>query len=196
MNRHSNKGKKYLTKRLKAESKILHQDKADKFKDWFEKNYTNIKANLYGENANDALHDTYIRVYEVILHTGLDPKNYNGYVIRSMFHHHLADQTTQSRFCELLPQHEKEDTNLDEIIEKEKGRDKLEADIMQYVYSNYKLREFELFKMYLHLMPAVNYEELSKITGIRSYLIQRHVCKIKKEIRKNDSFLKRRKALR
>ncbi|MFV0468490.1 MAG: hypothetical protein ACK5MK_06140, partial [Dysgonomonas sp.] len=59
------------------------------------------------------------------------------------------------------------------------------------VYANYDLREFELFKMYVSLKPAVNYDSLSEITQVKAYSIQRIVSKIKKDIQENQDFFRR-----
>lgn len=192
----SNKGKTYLTKRIKqANTANLYTEKANEFREWFERNYNSINLTLYGQYTKDSLHDAYLKMYELILHTGLETKSYKAYIIRSIFSMHLTNSSINSRFCELLPNYEIEEFDREYFEELENKRKELESDILHYVYSNFDIREFELFKMYINLKPAINYDDLSRITGLQKHIIQRAVSKIKKRLRGHSEFMKRRKEL-
>ena len=81
------------------------------------------------------------------------------------------------------------------FLEIEAKQSKLESDIMQYVYDNYDIRDFELFKMYISLKPAINYTSLSEITGVKAHNIQRAISRIKKGVLANKEFAERRREL-
>ena len=190
-----NKGKKYLKKNNKIDAVFAEQ--ANDFSEWFEQRYTYIVSFLSGKNIfdSDALSDTYLNVYENILFSGLMIENYESYLFRSYYTNLINDKAKQNRFVELPPTIEKEDMDFVCFSEEEERQQKLESDIMIYVYSNYNLRDFELFKMYMYLKPAINYSTLAKITGLKSYNIQRKISKIKKSIRSNPDLMKQRKEL-
>lgn len=96
-----------------------------------------------------------------------------------------------NRYTQLLPNFDRSDTDVEYFVEQEAKQKKLESDIFGYIYNNYNIRDFELFKMYITLKPAVNYLSLSNITGLKAHNIQRTISKIKKDIRHNREFDKR-----
>ncbi len=144
---------------------------------------------------DDAFNECYLKIYENILYSGLDVENYKYYFIRSYFTILMDDRQKQNRFCEIQPNHDKEDVDSEYFSEIDEKQKSLETDILDYVYSKYNIRNFELFKMYMNLKPAVNYQMLSRITGIKKHSIQRIVSKIKKDLKSNPNFSKRRKKI-
>nr|DAE47110.1 MAG TPA: RNA polymerase sigma factor [Caudoviricetes sp.] len=189
-----NKGKKYLRKN---EIDIVFAKRADHFNEWFSKNYNTLIQALIDVDIfdEDIFHETYKNVYEKIFFYDIQGNNYRDYLMRAYYTNLILSKSKEGRFCELLPNTDKEDIDSDYFSELEEKRKDLEADIMSYIYSNYDIRDFELFKMYMSLKPAVNYSTLAKITGLKSHNIQRTISKIKKDIRDNKEFAKRRKEI-
>lgn len=189
-----NKGKKYLRKN---EIDIVFAKRADHFNEWISENYNTLIQALIDVDIfdEDIFHETYKNVYEKIFFSDIQGNNYRYYLMRAYYTNLILSKSKEGRFCELLPNTDKEDIDSDYFSELEEKRKDLEADIMSYIYSNYDIRDFELFKMYMSLKPAVNYSTLAKITGLKSHNIQRAISKIKKDIRDNKEFAKRRKEI-
>lgn len=189
-----NRGKKYLRKN---EIDVVFADRANHFNEWISKNYNMLIQALIDVDIfdEDIFHETYKNVYEKILFSDIYGNNYRDYLMRAYYTNLILSKSKESRFCELLPNADKEDIDSDYFLELEEKQKYLETDIMNYIYLNYNIQDFELFKMYMSLKPAVNYSTLAKITGIKPYNIQRSISKIKKDIRDNKDFAKRRKEI-
>jgi len=192
----SNKGKIYL-KRDKSGIDQKHNDKAENFNTWFLNNMDSLNEYLSVCNYYDCdtFNDTYLKVYENILYKGTNVENYRYYFVRSYFTNLMANSIKQNRYCELLPHYDKTDTDTEYFVELQSKQQKLEKDIFDYVYNNYSIRDSELFKMYISLRPTINYKTLSEYIGIKEYAAQRIISKIKKDIRSNIEFRKRRSEL-
>jgi len=190
----SNKGKKYTRK---ADIDAVYAGRAEKFNTWFECSSKELTFYLTDRNYYDCdiFNEAYLKIYDVVLFSGLELENYRAYFLRAYFTLLQDARVYQNRFCELLQNADQADIDTGYFYELEEKAKQLEADIFNYIYSKYNLRDFELFKMYMSLKPAVNYATLSKITGVKSHNIQRVICKIKKDIRNNKEFTKRRKEL-
>lgn len=190
----SNKGKTYTRK---ADIDAVFAEKAEEFNSWFKSNSKELTSYLTGKNYYDCdiFNAAYLKVYDIVLFSGLDLDNYKAYYLRSYFTLLQDAKVYNNRFCELLPHSVIADIETGYFYELEEKAKRLETDIFNYIYSNYDLQEFELFKMYVSLKPAVNYVTLTKITGVKSHNIQRIISKIKKDIRSNKEFTKRRKEL-
>ncbi len=85
-----------------------------------------------------------------------------------------------------------EDSENDEELIKSKWE--LENDIFDFVYSKYPIHEFELFKMYVRLKPAITYADLSDITSLSTSRISEIISKIRRDICKQKDFTQRRKS--
>lgn len=189
-----NKGKKYFIRRKHNHNPdILHAEEAERFNEWFGRNYLALMQDLKSKYAygEDAMNDTYIRMYESILYSGLEINDYKSYFFRSYYTNYVNDSMRNNRYTPLLPNFDKSDTDSEYFAEIEAKQQKLENDIFNYIYSNYDIRDFELFKMYITLKPAVNYISLADITGVKLHNVQRIIAKIKKDIRRNHDFSRR-----
>lgn len=189
-----NKGKKYIKK---DDIDLVYAEEAEHFNNWFANKYNVIVEFIKNNDIldKDILHKTYCNVYDKILSSGIDGNDYMPYFRRAYFTNFINTQKKESRYCELLLNTDKEDNDITYFSEIEEKQKRLEQDIINYIYINYSLRDFELFKMYMNLKPAINYISLSKITGVMPYTIQRTISKIKKDISNNTEFLKRRNNL-
>lgn len=189
-----NKGKKYLRK-----SKIdsVFALKAEDFNLWFSENSKLLESyfSIRYLFEYDVFSDCYLKMYENILFSGIDIDNYRSYFISSYYKILAYSREIQNRYCEILPNYDKEDIDSEYTLELEEKQKSLEADIMEYIYSKYNIRDFELFKMYMRLKPAVNYATLAQITKLKAHNIQRTISKIKKDIRDNKEFANRRKEI-
>ncbi|MDR2951555.1 MAG: hypothetical protein LBV71_20385 [Prevotella sp.] len=192
----SNKGKKYFKKKEGVQD-VVYAEKAEAFNVWFVENNKEVIQYLTVRNYFDCdvFSESYLKMYENILYTGTNVENYRYYFVRSYFTNLMANGIKQNRYCELLPHYDKADTDTQYFAELQDKQQKLEKDIFDYVYKNYSIRDFELFKMYINLKPAINYASLADITGIREHNIQRAISKIKKGVRANKEFKKRREEL-
>lgn len=188
-----NTGKKYIIrgKHDKVPAKY-GEAKAEKFNQWFTDNYVSLVSELKNKEAfdGDILSETYLKMYESILYSGLDIASYRSYFFRSFFTNHIQGSMKASRYCTISPNYDKPDVS-GYSVECEMQQKKLESDIFDYVYSRYKIREFEVFKMYVSLKPAINYNTLADITKLKAHNIQFIVSKIKKDICRNHEFIKR-----
>lgn len=191
-----NRGKKYFVRnRDEQNADLLYAEKAEDFNRWFARSHNQLIPALRDKNIynSDTFNDTYLRIYETILFQGLNVLDYKSYFIRSYYTNYINGSVRENRYCDLLPNFDVSDSDKEFYQELEAKQKLLEQDILNYVYLRYKLREFELFKMYVTLKPAVNYTTLSEITGVMAYTIQRIVSKIKKDIQDNQEFTKRRR---
>lgn len=190
-----NTGKKYMCRKSYLEYDELFAEQAEHFNIWFTTHFVSISEEMKTKNMHDedVLNDTYLRIYEKILFTGEKIKNYRSYLFRALFSNMILDRQKQNRYCELQQAAEREELNAEYYNELEEKKKKLEEDVLTYVYRKYKIREFELFKMYMNLKPAINYTALENITNIQAHIIQQTVSKIKKDVRNHPEFLKRRK---
>jgi len=189
-----NKGKKYLKIKGNEEITAANQAKADHFKYWFGENYMKLRRELIQKDTfdEDILNETFLRIHDKILYGGLVIKDYKAYFHRAFFTNFM--QVTINIAKRMLASIDGHDTIDDEDDDTElyMSKEKLQDDILGYVFNRYPVRDFELFKMYISLKPAINYAELSKITAISQSRISETISKIRKDIQKDKSFCRRR----
>lgn len=171
----------------------LYAEKAETFSLWFGKHFDEIVRFLCNKQMynEDAVSETYLRIYESILYTGLRIEDYKSYFMRAFYTNFINSSMHNSRYSTLTPNYDRsdaEDGYFSEIIGRQ---EQLEENIFNFIYARYDIREFELFKMYISLKPAVNYYSLAEITGIKVHNIQRTISKIKKDILKNKSLIEK-----
>lgn len=192
----NNKGKKYIKIKPGAVATPQNQEKADQFKQWFGNTYTRLQTELINKDTydEDILNDTFLRIYDKIRFGGLEIANYKAYFHRAFFTNfmqqtiNLSQGTTTS-----LDNHDKIDDN-ESDAELIAIKANLESDIFHYVYQKYSLHEFELFKMYMSLKPAINYAQLAQITNISASRISEIISKIRKDVCRQKDFISRRKS--
>ncbi|GAB6013209.1 hypothetical protein [Viscerimonas tarda] len=192
-----NKGKKYLKITGKEEITAENQAKADHFKHWFGENYTRLRHELIQKDTfdEDILNETFLRIYDKIIFGGLLVLDYKAYFHRAFFTNFMQETINLSKG--FMASIDGFDTIDDSDSDSELIRTKmqLESDILNYVYTNYPVRDFELFKMYVSLKPAINYAELSKITSISQSRISETIFKIRRDICKENVFVARRQSV-
>lgn len=193
-NNGNNRGKKYFLRKNYANIQPTNENrnKADVFGEWFTDNInalTNfLKMKLcYDE---DVFATTFMRMYEKILFTSMDVKDYKAYFHRSYYTNYIQNRIHEKRYGDPLLYDNRIDSTRD-AKELEYLQMMLENDVFNYVYEHYALHEFEVFKMYVSLKPAINYQTLATITNIKAYTIQRIISKIMQDIRKNKKFVER-----
>lgn len=191
----NNKGKKYIKIKPGAVATPENQVKADRFKTWFGETYTRLQTELINKDTydEDILNDTFLRIYDKIRFGGLDIADYKAYFHRAFFTNFMQTTINQSQgTVTSIDGHDKIDDSEDDsdlILYKAQ----LESDIFDYVYLKYSLLEFELFKMYISLKPAINYAELANITSISQSRISEIISKIRKDVCRQKDFVSRRK---
>lgn len=195
----NNKGKRYFVRgRDDQNMDVVYAEKADDFARWFAQNHEATKRQLIGKEGydDDTFNETYLRIYEIILFTGRHIKDYASYFHRAYYTNFIQGLSQQTRYCELFPNYDIEDEPHGSLMEEieEKNRN-LSNDVMEYVYRNYDLRDFEIFKMYVNLKPAVNYHALSRMTNLKYHVIQRMISNIILDIKTNPFFSVRRREL-
>ncbi len=192
----NNKGKKYIKIKPGDVATPENQLKADTFKEWFGSFYTRLQTELINKDTydEDVLNDTFLRIYDKILFGGLDIADYKAYFHRAFFTNFMQIniQTSQSITTPLDNQDKIDDSESDEELIRTKWE--LENDIFDFVYSKYPIHEFELFKMYVRLKPAINYADLSGMTSLSQSRISEILSKIRRDICKQDKFVQRRKS--
>lgn len=190
----NNRGKKYLMRNKELPTEVSPQNrmKFDKFAKWFEAtNEILVKFLKYKECFDeDVYYYTFLRMSEKILYTGLDIKDNKAYFHRAYYTNYIQGKEQANRFC-TLGAYDQIDTRSNNVHERERRQTMLEEDIFTYIYERYSLKEFELFKMYINLKPAVNYQILSEITTLPVHIIQRIISRILKDIRSNRGFTSR-----
>lgn len=149
------------------------------------------QKDIYDE---DVVNDTFLRIYDNILYGGIDIEHFRSYFMRAYFTNLIQGNIRDKRYSSISPYYDREDTS-DYDPEIDLAQKQLEEDIFTYVYQRYQVHEFELFKMYVCLKPAVNYAALSELTKLKVHQIQFIVSKIKKDICRNREFTVRRRAL-
>lgn len=193
----NNRGKKYI---IKGKDDLTYEktnkEKADRFKDWFGLNYDAIVLQMKQKEMldEDILTDTFLKMYDNILFAGTEIKDYKSYFFRAFFTNTIQYSIKAGRTNALPAGFDQPDGEGYDFETDEKQK-QLEQDIFAYVYDKYTLREFEIFKMYMYLKPAINYDRLASITGLKSYQIQFIVGKIKKDLCAHADFCRRRKEI-
>lgn len=190
-----NKGKKYYIRGKEQEMEKIGEEVANQFRDWMGVHYAEVVGDLEKKSVydEDIFNETYLRMYETFLYTASVVKSFKGYFMRAYFTNKTQIAIRESRYvCAELKEMKylQVTTGVDDLEQK---REKLENDIFDYVYAHYDVREFELFKMYVHLKPAINYNSLADITKVPAHKIHRIVSRIKQDLAANADFSRRRK---
>lgn len=191
-NKETNEGKIYIAQ--KDEIDLLYAGKADSFNKWFKSNSYYLEQYLKNKDRFDGgiYTEAYLKIYDNILYRGTEIGNYKGFFLSSYFRIMLNDNVYQNRFCELVSYNEKDNLDSEYYREVDEANTDLERKIFEYVYSFYSLQEYELFKMYINLQPAISYKSLAKITGQKYWFIQRLVSKITQDIKNNKKKIENR----
>lgn len=190
----NNRGKKYMLrgKQQLPQPTVQNQKRYDDFKVWFADKHEALVNFLKGKLCydEDAYYYTFLRMSEKILYMGEIIKDHKAYFHRAYYTNYIQLKAQAGRFCS-LGGYDHADLHAYNPHETEMRQVRLENDIFDYVYNHYGIREFELFKMYISLKPAVNYQSLSDITSIKTHVIQRIISQILKDIRSNKTFVSR-----
>lgn len=190
----NNRGKKYVlrSKQQMPEETEANREKYNEFSAWFATIHRQLVNFLKGKQCydEDVYFYTFLRMSEKILFMGETIKNYKAYFHRAYYTNYIQQQEQAGRFTKLVGM-DRADNGLNDPHETELRKVKLENDIFDYVYARYGIREFEIFKMYVSLKPAINYQTLSDITSVRTHVIQRIISQILKDIRSNKHFVSR-----
>ncbi|MDU1892237.1 MAG: hypothetical protein E6767_16255 [Dysgonomonas sp.] len=195
----NNTGKKYFMRQRDShkEPSAQNRKKAEQFNAWFAENYQQ-EANfliLKCTYDEDVFNTTYMRISEKILFSGIEIEDYKSYFHRSYYTNYIQDRMKENRYGP-MPAYDCFEAHHANPHERERNQLILELDIFDYVYNRYELQEFELFKMYISLKPAVNYHTLAEITLVPAHKIQRIISKILMDIRGNKSLVNRYKEVR
>lgn len=190
-----NKGKKYIKIKEGAVATPDNQAKAERFALWFGEWYERLQVELMRKDTydEDVLNDTFIRIYDKIRFGGLNILDYKAYFHRAFFTNFMQQVFTQNQSVIIsLTTQDKEDESLsdEELI---LYKQSLENDIFDYVYNRYPVQQFEIFKMYVRLKPAINYAELSKMTEMSVTTISEIVSKIRRDVSRQHDFCNRRR---
>lgn len=195
----NNKGKRYFVRgRDDRNLDLVYAEKAELFTQWFAKNMMAAKVQLLNKGTydDDNFNDTYLRMYEIVLYTGREIRDYASYFHRAYFTNLIQGAVSGNKYCELYANYDvEEDENNEPFEEIEFKNRMLGDDIMSYVYDRYNIQEFEIFKMYMNLKPAINYTVLAKMTNNKYHFIQRLISTIVQDIRDNPDFATRRRHL-
>lgn len=194
----NNTGKKYFLNAHKSKCKPTpeNQQAAQLFTDWYGENYESILTELRQKFIydDDIVGETFFRIYDKILYSGLRILENRAYFMRAYYTNLIQESIAQKRFSTFSSYFDDIDSepyNPDLDLE----RQKLELDIFTYVYRRYKTQEFELFKMYMNLKPAINYQILGEITNLKRHSVQAIISRIKKDVCSHREFVVRRRAL-
>jgi len=188
----NNRGKKYLRRKdyntLNISSTSYYQ--LDRFNNWFTDSFDELKRVLIYKECydEDILNETYTKICESILYKSLEIKDYKSYFHRSYFTNYVNNKVQNNRYT-TLGTYDILDTRINNANERERDIVILEEEIFKYVYDKYTKKEFEIFKMYVSLKPAINYYTLSDIINVQTHVIQRIISKILNDIRNNKMFL-------
>jgi hypothetical protein len=192
-----NKGKKYLKITGKEEITVENQAKADHFKYWFGENYMRLRHELIQKDTfdEDVLNDTFLRIHDKILFGGQVVKDYKAYFHRAFFTNFMQETINLSKgITSSLDGFDVMDDS-DSASELIRAKMQLESDILEHVRSNYSSGDYELFRMYVSLKPAVKYADLSKLTRISTSRISETILKIRRDICRDNVFLARRRSV-
>lgn len=191
----NNKGKKYVKIKEGTYATPQNQAKADDFARWFGQWYERLQTELKQKDTydEDILNDTFIRIYDKIRFGGIDINNYKAYFHRAFFTNFMQYVITYNqRVVPIMPDYETPD-NTDCDQEVIRYKENLESDILNYVYNRYPAQQFEIFKMYVRLKPAISYAQLSQLTEIPTNTISEIIARIRRDIRRHDEFVRRRR---
>lgn len=190
----NNRGKKYFLRSQINENSPRYEAQAQAFASWFAPNMRSLITDLKHKNNfdQDTFNDTYLRMHELILYTGKSVTDYRSYFVRSYFTNDIQTKMADARYC-AYPDHDsfEELVGATSVQNIEQERCTLENDVMDFVFRNFSNQEFELFKMYTNLQPAITYRGLAEITNIKEYIIQNIVAKVKRALRANKELANR-----
>lgn len=211
----NNRGKKYFIRgRDDINPEKLYIKEAQDFARWFEQNYRILRRDVRGVGKvdDDAFNETFVRIHDLIFYTGRKIRDYKAFFHRAYYTNYIQQAVSEQRYCNFYDHVEVEDRSgelsggeaqkmtlaeeNDEYFEELEGALKaLQDDIMDYVYQNYELRQFEIFKMYMNLKPAINYHALSRMTGLKYHRIQSTVSTIVMDVKTHHEFHRRRQEM-
>jgi len=193
-----NKGKKYFKEKDKSETSCFPQ-KAEHFNRWFAANIKGLQSQLFSKynhpDNDDVFNDTYLRIHERVYFTGYDIADYKSYFCRAFYTNHIQELTKNNRFSELDLSANVADEGNEEEVEADHLHHQLETDIFDYVYQNFDIHEYEIFKMYMRLKiqgKNMTYDILADIICNELYKphhIQAIISRIKKDVA--DKFAER-----
>ena len=212
----NNRGKKYFIRgRDDVNPDKVYVEKAVHFDTWFANNYNILYHDVQGRGGvdEDVFNDTFLRMHDLIFYTGCKIKNYKAFFHRAYYTNLIQQASKENRYCNFYDHVDMDGSthqtsyrtdsklslvNVDkEILEEQEAKTThLKEDIMNYVYNNYQLQDFEIFKMYMDLKPTINYHALAKITGLKYHRIQRTVSTIIMDVKGHKDFHKRRTEMR
>lgn len=193
----NNKGKRYFVRgRDDLDIDQVYAEEAERFAQWFAQNMGATRRQLVGKGCYDGevLSETYLRIYEIILYTGRHIVDYASYFHRAYFTNSIQLASKENRYLDLFDNYDvEEDNDADYWEEVEAVNQSLNADIMDYVYHKYELHEFELFKMYVSLKPAITYQQLADMTNGKYSTVRKMIAGVIKDVKTNPSFACRRR---
>lgn len=193
----NNTGKKYFM-RNNAKPKATAEGKAqaEDFGNWFTRTYDSLVTELRRKQVMDAdmMNETFLKMYDNMLYNNLKVKDYRSYFSRAYFTNSVQSKIREKRYSTIDYRYDVTDNEpYDEALDYKQRE--LAEEVFDYVYDRYDVREFEIFKMYMSLKPAVNYTILSEMTHLRVHTIQSAISKIKKDVCSNPWLVQRRKDL-
>lgn len=186
-----NKGKKYFKEKDKCGTSCFPQE-AEQFNRWFAANIKSLQSQLFSKYNHpcndDVFNDTYLRIHERVYFTGYNIADYKSYFCRAFYTNHIQELTKNNRFSELDFSANVADEDNEQEQEADRLYQLLETDIFDYVYRNFEINEYEIFKMYMRLKiqgKNMTYDILADIIGNELYKphhIQAIISRIKKEV--------------
>ncbi|MDL2215303.1 hypothetical protein LJC00_03850 [Dysgonomonas sp. OttesenSCG-928-M03] len=194
-----NKGKKYLKITGQEEITEENQMKANRFKEWFSRNYVRIQIELIAKRTynEDILNDTFLRIYDKILFGGLDIADYKAYFHRAFFTNYVQENMKQQEIARMfVPDDHAVDTFDDTIEELRINQQKMQLykDILHYVKDKFDEPDYNLFDAYVKL-GSRRYNSVCDLLQLSHETVSGTVGKIKRSIRSNHQFVSIRKSM-
>lgn len=180
-----NLGKKYLIRKKLDYGNITdcQLGKAANFNQWFVANKCVLEQELSIKNIydEDVFMDTYIRMAESIIFTDSMIQNFKSYFCRSYYTNYINQRSIGNRFINNEYDLSLIEDDSDTIIQTKIDMENKIEQILEFVRTEYP-NHLEIFK--LNMVDSLNYNEVSKRTGIQSYVIQKNISLIKKDLTK------------
>lgn len=194
-----NKGKKYLKITGNETITVENQAKANRFAQWFSKNYEQLQRELVAKKTinEDQMNETYLRIYDKILYGGLEISDYKAYFHRAFFTNYVQNSMKQTETERMFVPDDKAVELIDDDEDEEEenlARRELYGEVVEFIKECYTSDIYDVFFTYLRIGER-SYEPVCIETGLSRDEVIRIINIIRKRIRNNKTLVKKRKSM-
>lgn len=180
-----NRGKKYFLRRdiEGMEPSSENRSKADNYNKWFCKNRDSLIRAIKAKNTynEDTFSETYLRISEKILFTGLEMQDARAYFHRAYYTNYIQIKTVENRYVgSELKEYSLISDNSDEYLDIMRKKEDLYNEIVAFVHNNFP-DDYEKFRM--NTEDGMTLVEIAEKVGLKAYVVQKKLSAIKRAVK-------------